>query len=465
MKKITSVLGTACLEVVSTATGQYSRSRFSGFTNVSFGGEGYSVATLLNALDTSACLISAINNKPISQLMVDDLSRNKVRSHLLVDDGLPDAVSNYHYKEGKLSSVVITNPNSMAIFSEDFIKRILDKSYSLFLDLNPSIMSCENILSAIKNGNRKKKLKLYISACDSMDVDKLEMFKEFADLIMFSEDSMRQAKISYNCDSLRELTAKMQTDVVVVLEDGNILVCDAKKEEVSNLKETMKISFRHHIVKDKNFFRACLINALNNSDVKQVDILALSKDILNNYEELLWRIDVQIEKQNPLESSMRSVIRKAHLDNLTGVLNRHGLDQFLTTPGLDLSSYTMLMIDIDHFKVINDTYGHQTGDEVLAGIANILSSHMRQGDISARFGGEEFICLIRNLSPELADSVANRIRVEIENTKFSSESLNLTVSIGCTAWRKNEVFLDVMERADQLLYKAKDSGRNKVMTN
>lgn len=460
MKKITSVLSNACLEVVSTATGQYSGTRFSGFTNVSFGGEGYHVATLLSALDTSACLISAINNKPISQLMVDDLSRNNVRSHFLIDDGLPDSVSNYHYKEGSLSSVVITNPNSMAIFSEDFVSRILSKSDSFFLDLNPSIMSCENILSAINS--EKRDIDLYVSAGDTLDSDKLDMFKDKADIIFFSEDTMSQAKLIYDCESLRGLINRLDSDIIVILDDGNILICELDKQRVTNLKEHLKISFRHKVLKDKHLFKACMINEINNAQ-GDIDLLKLAGDIIQNYDEILWRIDVQIEKQNPLENSMRTVIRKAHLDNLTGVLNRHGLDQFLTTPGIDLSIYTMLMIDIDHFKGINDTYGHQVGDEVLAGIATILNSHMRQGDISARFGGEEFICLIKNLTPEIADQVANRIRTEIKKTKFSTEGLHITVSIGGTHWQKNEMFIDVMDRADKILYKAKDSGRDRVI--
>jgi diguanylate cyclase (GGDEF)-like protein len=458
MKKITCVLGSACLEVVSTATGQYTNNRFTGFTNVSFGGEGYYVATLLNALDTSACLINAINHNPVSQLMADDLARNKVRSHFLIDDGLPDSVANYHYTDGQLASVVLTNPNTMAVFSEDFIARALKKSYSFFLDLNPSIMTFENIVSAIDG---KPEVKLFVSACDVIDIDKLNMLTHRADLIFLSEDTLKAGKLHYDCESLRELTNTVKTDLVVILDDGNILVSNYKEQKITNLKESLNIGFRHKVLRDKNFFKAAIIDIINNDP--EIEILKAVESVVFNYEELAWRIDVQIEKQNPLESSMRTVIRKAHRDNLTGVLNRHGLDQFLTTPGVDLSTYTMLMIDIDKFKSVNDTYGHQVGDEVLVGIANILSDHMRQGDIAARLGGEEFVCLIKNLTPELTETVANRIRTEIEKTPLSTEQLDITVSIGCTQWQKNEMFIDVMERADQMLYKAKTSGRNKVI--
>lgn len=458
MKKITCVLGSACLEVVSTATGQYNSNRFTGFTNVSFGGEGYYVSTLLNALDTSACLISAINHNPVSQLMADDLARNKVRSHFLIDDGLPDSVANYHYTDGQFASVVLTNPNTMAVFSEDFISRALKKAYSFFLDLNPSIMSFENIVNAV---DKKTDLKLYVSACDTIDADKLSMVTDKASLIFLSEDNLNTAKKYYDCESLRELTKRLKSDIVVILDDGNILISDVKEGHIVNLKESLKVGFRHKILRDKNFFKACIVDALNNNP--NMSVLEAAENVIFNYDELAWRIDVQIEKQNPLESTMRTVIRKAHRDNLTGVLNRHGLDQFLTTPGIDLTTYTMLMIDLDKFKVVNDTYGHQVGDEVLMGIAGILNDHMRQGDIAARFGGEEFICLIKNLSPELTEAVANRIREEISKTRLSTEHLEVTVSIGCTQWQKNELFIDVMDRADQQLYKAKTTGRNRVI--
>lgn len=458
MKKITCVLGSACLEVVSTATGQYTNNRFTGFTNVSFGGEGYYVSTLLNALDTSACLISAINHNPVSQLMADDLARNKVRSHFLIDDGLPDSVSNYHYTDGQFASVVLTNPNTMAIFSEDFISRALNKADSFFLDLNPSVMSFENIVESV---NKKPELKLFVSACENIDTDKMNMITDKADLIFLSEDSLKSGKTHYDCESLKELTNCLKTNLVVILDDGNILVSEIKNGTITNLKEALKVGFRHKVLRDKNFFKACIIDILNNND--EINILKAAELVIFNYDELAWRIDVQIEKQNPLESTMRTVIRKAHRDNLTGVLNRHGLDQFLTTPGIDLTTYTMLMIDIDKFKNVNDSYGHQVGDEVLMGIASILNDHMRQGDIAARFGGEEFICLIKNLTPELAGAVANRMREEISKTSLSTEVLNVTVSIGCTQWQKNELFIDVMDRTDQLLYKAKTNGRNQVI--
>lgn len=127
--------------------------------------------------------------------------------------------------------------------------------------------------------------------------------------------------------------------------------------------------------------------------------------------------------------------------------------------------FSLLMIDIDHFKKINDTYGHLVGDAVLRQIAQVLLSSVRQTDIVCRYGGEEFVILLIECGSAWAEKIAYRIKDKIENTTFKIDNLELklTVSIGVDTYRRGAKPQDVIENADKALYVAKSSGRNKVV--
>ena len=128
--------------------------------------------------------------------------------------------------------------------------------------------------------------------------------------------------------------------------------------------------------------------------------------------------------------------------------------------------FSLLMIDLDHFKDVNDTYGHQDGDVVLQSLAELLRSHLRQYDTAARFGGEEFSLVLPETAPVEAAGVAERIRTAIGKMKFAGniEKLQITASIGVatTPNRKIETVDDLLRAADGALYDAKSNGRNRV---
>ncbi len=161
-------------------------------------------------------------------------------------------------------------------------------------------------------------------------------------------------------------------------------------------------------------------------------------------------------------------------DALTGIHNRRYFMQRLeeevvrgTRQDLPVSC---LFIDIDHFKSFNDLYGHSVGDEVLRYVANIIKQQMRLSDVLARYGGEEFSVLLTNTDSELAQEIAERIRLSIANAILRVDSLpddlHVTVSIGCTTMKdvdkQNTTSLgeSLLNLADQALYVSKDSGRN-----
>jgi len=154
-------------------------------------------------------------------------------------------------------------------------------------------------------------------------------------------------------------------------------------------------------------------------------------------------------------------------DSLTGLHNRHKLDSALMTEMLRFNRYKVdfcaILLDIDNFKRVNDTYGHQVGDEVLVEIANILTSNTRETDLAGRWGGEEFLILVLQSNIDNAFKLAEKIRVHIEATDFPTAG-RVTASIGVSSYQYGETIANFVTRADNALYHAKDTGRNKVIS-
>jgi diguanylate cyclase (GGDEF)-like protein/PAS domain S-box-containing protein len=173
--------------------------------------------------------------------------------------------------------------------------------------------------------------------------------------------------------------------------------------------------------------------------------------------------DVSVEHINT-----RELIDAALTDPLTGLHNRRGLEGRAEAlhfrPGGVPVNQVWIMVDIDHFKRVNDTHGHEAGDEVLKGVAEALRSTARGADLVARFGGEEFVLVLPDTSAELAVRIAERLRVAIEalSTDVDGQVIRVTASFGVAQRAAQDSQLEVLERADAALYSSKKDGRNRV---
>jgi len=190
-----------------------------------------------------------------------------------------------------------------------------------------------------------------------------------------------------------------------------------------------------------------------------------------------WRelSEDQADLLNGVASQAAIAIRHAQLfaaqeenaltDELTRLPNRRALAQrFLQEmqrARRHHAGISFLMIDIDHFKQVNDTYGHLNGDAVLAELASILSTGLRESDICARYGGEEFALILPETTESGARVLAERIRSKVASATFPG-GLKLTISVGVAATDEPALFTQLIDRADQALYAAKQGGRNQV---
>lgn len=189
--------------------------------------------------------------------------------------------------------------------------------------------------------------------------------------------------------------------------------------------------------------------------------------------ELAARVKVQLKiksLQDSLRATNERLLEQAHTDDLTRLSNRRSLFEFLPRE-FERSMRTgdqlaIAMIDLDHFKEVNDTYGHPQGDVVLQRLAVLLRQQSRPYDLAARFGGEEFALVLPETGLSAAATIAERLREEVENFTFAAplDQLRLTVSIGVAALPHQRVknVDSLIREADDALYQAKRNGRNRV---
>ncbi|HNN12184.1 MAG TPA: GGDEF domain-containing protein [Anaerolineales bacterium] len=158
-------------------------------------------------------------------------------------------------------------------------------------------------------------------------------------------------------------------------------------------------------------------------------------------------------------------LKLANTDPLTGLFNRRKAEETIQSETLRAKRYerplALILLDLDHFKQVNDKYGHPMGDMVLSVIAGVLQRNVRGSDSLARWGGEEFIVIASETDLNSARLLAERLRLAIEQTPLYAVS-GITASLGVVELRESEDFLSMIERADLKMYQAKDKGRNRV---
>lgn len=207
------------------------------------------------------------------------------------------------------------------------------------------------------------------------------------------------------------------------------------------------------------------------------------KNIIGQHQQLQQRESALVARLSSLESQVSELKKQAcdyqqrllsqneklMIDSLTQIYNRAALDERLS---IDFERWkqtqrplAIVLLDIDHFKHINDRYGHLAGDKALRLIARTLRESMRESDFVARFGGEEFVILMLNVDPKLLHRPLQQLLKKIESIpfRFKKERVTITASVGATLLQAGDTTTSALERADQALYRAKNAGRNQLV--
>ncbi len=248
---------------------------------------------------------------------------------------------------------------------------------------------------------------------------------------------------------------------------------DSNHEEsiVANVAEIMK-SF--DVSSDINTIKSVIISKLENitgaiEEKKEQNILRL-KETERTIEEMSRKMNEIANEAEAVKRRSLEVEIESYHDNLTTIYNRKAYDKKIDETLSNLDRYkissSLMLFDIDHFKKINDSFGHHIGDLTLKKVAMTFKNRLRKNDFIARYGGEEFVCILPHTNLEDARKVAEEIRLFIDGASFTfkGKKVPVTISAGVSTLREGDDALTVFERSDVALYMAKESGRNLVKT-
>jgi two-component system cell cycle response regulator len=279
------------------------------------------------------------------------------------------------------------------------------------------------------------------------------------------EDDGHGVKLCADPDQARDVAAEGDFDLIMV---------------DMYLRDEDALRFCSHLRSMEETRQVPILMMLDQNDV---DSLAKAFDLgINDHiekpvdqNELLARTRTQVRRkryQDRMRQNYEESLQMALTDSLTGLYNRRYLAAHLEgqlqraqASGNELS---LLMIDIDHFKQVNDTYGHAAGDELLCGLARRAEAHVRSFDTVARYGGEEFIVVMPDTELAVAQTVAERLRVDLGAAAFHVKSIDadiaVTISVGVASTKGGDFSsMGLLERVDKALYEAKSQGRNRVV--
>ncbi|NRB11035.1 MAG: PleD family two-component system response regulator [Rickettsiaceae bacterium] len=338
------------------------------------------------------------------------------------------------------------------------------------------------LLTRVKSLSRMKtiidELKLRNKTNEELGGDIIELTENFDNCkILLIDDDVIQAKNVKNVlvelsNNVKIITSSKELDNLgSFLPDLIIISCQI--EDADPLRIGVDIRAK------ANFKNVSLMML---TDEEKLPIAIKGVDLgVNDYfvypvdkSELLARTKTQLRKkiyQDNLRNELEESVDLSLKDGLTGVFNRRYFDthieKIIEKTKESSKSICLMLFDLDHFKQINDTYGHQAGDEVLKKIAEKLKSSFRVTDLVARYGGEEFIIVLNNITIKNCTNMAEKIKTDISNLKITipekDTPISVTTSIGITEYSKEEGSASFISRTDKALYKAKETGRNKVV--
>jgi len=372
----------------------------------------------------------------------------KMYKHFLVlaDLNLPDAPN------GEIVDYALKKENRVIVLSgsvdKDLRKTLLAKNIIDYINKG-GINDINYIINIIKRLQKNKNHTVMV-VDDSMVFRK--QMKNTLENLFYKVITVAHGEEALNLINIRD-------DISLVLTDYNMPVMDG-------LELTAEIRKKH----DKNDISILAISSNTDEEINALFLKEGANDYIKkpySKEEFSCRVNNAIEA---LEN-IQIITNSANRDFLTGLYNRRyffkNVQTYFNEAVANNEDFAILMVDIDHFKNVNDTYGHDTGDKAIVNLSEILTSNTNQGDVVARFGGEEFCIILKSVTAREAQTIAEKLREKTERSSIFSDKgdeVRFTISIGLTTNHEGTLE-DSVNEADDLLYQAKNNGRNQVVTN
>ncbi|WP_297442295.1 diguanylate cyclase [Sulfurimonas sp.] len=407
-------------------------------------------------VDDNKTLVKLISKKLHSALDMEiDIAYNMAEAKLfikrykyfitLLDINLPDAPNGeiVDYSISKGNRVIVLSGN----IDKEFRQNILKKNIIDYINKG-GVDDINYIIKTIERLKKNQKHKVLV-----VD-DSLVFRKHMQNLLenLFFE----VITVAHGEEALGMLQAK--PDISLVLTDYNMPV-------INGLELTIEI--RKSYTKDELCILA--ISSNNDDEVTALFLKHGANDYVNkpfSKETFSCRINNSIEA---LEN-IHMLTNHANRDYLTGLYNRryfyNAMHEYMEQVKHNGEKFAIAIVDIDHFKKVNDSYGHDAGDKVITSLSDILRSATDAKDLVSRFGGEEFCVLLKDVDNRIAQETYERIRKEVASFSFpigDDKYLDITISIGATMFDPEETLEETINRADMHLYNAKNGGRNRLV--
>lgn len=451
------VVGSAHLDVLATVTGDDLAIDKIGRVGIDVGGTGANIAVNLRERGAEVVMLTVMNDSPFSRVVREFMESHGVDMVVNTFAG-PDAVFSAHVgKNGEMMSAISSMPVGRVSFDADAVCDLLADADCLVMDCNVSAAELDR-LTALANGML---VPVFVAAVSEEKSLRIKEIGGKLDGIFMNrkEAAYYRAHHLRGTGSYEDMARELHAPLVVTLGPEGAVVADPEKslhipppsvKDIANLLGAgdafMAATIFQHIDTHLPLHEAASAGAGMAAEVMRL-------------------ANCNTGKAGAVAAIMETLEYRASRDALTGLLTRGWAEQeawaAIEASAIGSRPASVIIIDIDHFKQVNDQYGHDAGDIVIRTVSDIIRAGIRDTDIAARWGGEEFVVVLPGATAATAFVVAERIRGLVE---IALKEKHITVSAG-VAILTDEVteLADMLKKADEMLYAAKNSGRNRVV--
>lgn len=456
-EQVVFVAGSAHMDVLAQVIGDDAAIDKIGQVSIEIGGTACNIATNLAALGISPRLLTAMpSDSPYSGIINAHLCEHGVDFRVIHRNGMSSAVFSAHIGiDGEMLSAVSSMPVESVVFTEKEIQDAMFGAVAAVLDCNLSgealammarMAACMNIPVYVAAVSEEKSLRLA-----RIDVPIAGVFINRREAAYFGQKILGST-------SLTGIANRLQSVIVATQGADGVMVVDAESE--THIAAAKCVDGIHTLGAGDALMAASVKGCIEGKS-----ILEAVSNAVNFAARVLQQPNCNVGQNKAMETALIAMERMANRDAMTGLANRrsgeHALQAAISYAANNNSTFTVLLLDIDHFKRVNDTYGHAIGDEAIKAVSRLIEMALRQNDLACRWGGEEFLCVLLGVEMKDAAVIAERIRQSVE-VAIIPVAGNVSVSIGVATFDIGETAEEVVNHADEALYAAKHGGRNQV---
>lgn len=461
MTKLVAI-GSAHLDVIARSLGDPEGIDQPGEARIEVGGTACNIAINWARMGAAAHLITATDGGALAQMLLEHVRKQGVQVHSEDHEALGVGVFSAHLsQDGELVSAISHMPVENHEFSEEIFEQALLDADLVIADCNLSAPELSNVaLECLARG-----LPLYVAAVSEEKSLRMRHIRSMPALVALNlQEATYFLQHAYGdvpgsaIDKARSIAEYMRCACLLTLGEHGAVFADS--EGVIWEKPETLAPQGNRLGAGDGFLAAF---SFASAVTAGADPRAAMQRAMRVASVIAAKNQANLGQARPLEQAFEDLGAKAQSDPLTGLANRAGARAGIEKRNQTPQAFPLgiILLDIDHFKKVNDTLGHDRGDVAIQGVSDLLKQTIRQGDIASRWGGEEFVCFLPGADLEQTLQIAERIRSSVEQASIL-EHWPLTVSVGVSMARQKDQLDETLKKADEALYQSKGNGRNQI---